>query len=71
MGDYPTLTDICLSYGKTFSEQWLYPHISDLSIFTGAKNLDKEQVRSLASVIAAEYRYLKVTELLLFFHIYA
>lgn len=68
MGDYPTLTDICLSYGKTFAEQWLYPQISDLSIFTGAKNLDKEQVRSLASVIAAEYRYLKVTELLLFFH---
>lgn len=68
MGDYPTLTDICLSYGKTFAEQWLYPQITDLSVFTGAKNLDKEQVRSLASVIAAEYRYLKVTELLLFFH---
>lgn len=68
MGDYPTLSDICLSYGKTFAEQWLYPQITDLSVFTGAKNLDKEQVRSLASVIAAEYRYLKVTELLLFFH---
>lgn len=68
MGDCPTLTDICLSYGKTFAEQWLYPQITDLSVFTGAKNLDKEQVRSLASVIAAEYRYLKVTELLLFFH---
>ena len=68
MGDYPTLTDICLAYGKTFAEQWLYPQITDLSVFTGAKNLDKEQVRSLASVIAAEYRYLKVTELLLFFH---
>lgn len=68
MGDYPTLTDICIAYGKTFAEQWLYPQITDLSVFTGAKNLDKEQVRSLASVIAAEYRYLKVTELLLFFH---
>lgn len=68
MGDYPTLFDINLAYGKTFSEQWLYPQIVDLSVFTGAKNLDKEQVRSLASVIAAEYRFLKVTELLLFFH---
>lgn len=68
MGDYPTLTDICQAYGKTFAEQWLYPQITDLSVFTGAKNLGKEQVRSLASVIAAEYRYLKVTELLLFFH---
>lgn len=68
MGDYPTLTDICQAYGKTFAEQWLYPQITDLSVFTGAKNLGKDQVRSLASVIAAEYRYLKVTELLLFFH---
>lgn len=68
MGDYPTLTDICLTYGKTFSEQWLYPQIVDVALFTGVKNLNKEQVRSLASVIAVEYRYLKVTELLLFFH---
>ena len=68
MGNYPTLTDICLAYGKTFSEQWLYPQIADLAMFTGAKNLTKEQMRGLASVIAVEYRYLKVTELLLFFH---
>ena len=68
MGDYPTLTDICLTYGKTFSEQWLYPQIVDVALFTGVKNLNKEQVRSLASVIAVEYRFLKVTELLLFFH---
>jgi len=68
MGDYPTLFDICLAYGKTFAEQWLYPQIADLSMFTGAKNLNAEQVKNLASVIAAEYRFLKVTELLLFFH---
>lgn len=68
MGDYPTLTDICMTYGKTFAEQWLYPQIADLAMFTGAKNLTKEQMRGLASVIAVEYRYLKVTELLLFFH---
>lgn len=70
MGDYPTLTDICLAYGKTFSEQWLYPQIADLSTFTGAKNLTKEQIQKLASVIAIEYRHLKVTELLLFFHLF-
>ena len=68
MGDYPTLTDICIAYGKTFAEQWLYPQITDLTIFTGARNLNKEQVRELASVIAIEYRYLKVTELLIFFY---
>lgn len=68
MGDYPTLADICIAYGKTFSFQWLVPQITDLTLFTGAKNLTKEQIRSLAKVIAAEYHYLKVTELLLFFH---
>ena len=68
MGEYPTLTDICLAYGKTFSFQWLCPQIVDLSKFTGAKNLDKEQVEGLATIIAAEYHYLKVTELLLFFY---
>lgn len=70
MGEYPTLTDICIAYGKTFAEQWLYPQITDLSTFTGAKNLDKEQIQKLASVIAIEYRHLKVTELLLFFHLF-
>ena len=70
MGDYPTLIDICNAYGKTFAEQWLYPQIADLSMFTGAKNLDKEQMEGLASIIAAEYRYLKVTELLLFFYFF-
>lgn len=68
MGDYPTLADICIAYGKTFSFQWLVPQITDLTLFTGAKNLTKEQIRSLAKVVAAEYHYLKVTELLLFFH---
>ena len=68
MGDYPTLIDICHAYGKTFSEQWLYPQIADLALFTGAKNLTKKQMRGLASVIAVEYRYLKVTELMIFFY---
>lgn len=70
MGNYPTLTDINTVYGKTFAEQWLYPQITDLSMFTGAKNINEEQVESLAAVIAAEYHYLKVTELLLFFYFF-
>ena len=70
MGDYPTLTDICNAYGKTFSFQWLCPQIADLSKFTGAKNLDKEQIEGLATIIAAEYHYLKVTELLMFFYFF-
>lgn len=68
MGDYPTLTKVCQAYGSTASAQWLLPQIVDASLFVGAKNLDKRQQMQLAQVIATEYRHLKVTELLLFFH---
>jgi hypothetical protein len=68
MGEYPTLRAVNEAYGPTFSEQWLYVEIADMSLFVGAKNLDKRQQMQLAQVIATEYRHLKVTELLLFFH---
>ena len=68
MGDYPTLADINIAYGPSFSQQWLVPQIASLALYTGAKNIDTYQQRSLASVIATEYYYLKVTELLLFFY---
>ena len=68
MGDYPTLTDIRETYGPTFPTQWLMPQIVDVSLFVGVKNLDQRQQMQLAQVIATEYHYLKVTELLLFFY---
>lgn len=68
MGDYPTLTDINLAYGKDFADLWLMPQITNLAAYTGAKNLTLEQERDLASVIATEYHYFKITELLVFFH---
>lgn len=68
MGDYPTLTDIREAYGPTFPTQWLIPQIVDVSLFVGVKNLDQRQQMQLAQVIATEYHYLKITELLLFFY---
>lgn len=66
-GEYPTLTDLAITYGKTMAIQWLVPQLTDLSIFSGAKNLTLEQLEQLARVIATAYPWLKVTELLLFF----
>lgn len=66
-GDYPTLRALNDEYGASFAEQWLLPQIADLSLFTGAKNLDKRKQMELAQTMAAEYYYLKVTEFLLFF----
>lgn len=68
MGDYPTLNDLNAAYGTNFAAEWMAPHIADISIHTGSKNLTKEHIRSLVLLIATEYRHLKITELLLFFH---
>lgn len=68
MGDYPTLRDIDSAYGKNFSVEWLAVQVADLALFTGAKNLTEAQQLGVARVIATEYKYLKVTELLLFFY---
>ena len=68
MGDYPTLRDIDTAYGRDFSVEWLVPQIADLVLYTGARNLTEAQQLGLARVIATEYKYLKVTEMLFFFY---
>jgi hypothetical protein len=68
MGDYPTLIDLKQAYGKNFAAIWLVAQIDNLTLFTGAKNITEQQHEELAKIIAAEYGYLKVTELLLFFY---
>lgn len=68
MGDYPTLADINLAYDEQFASMWLVAQIANLAAYTGAKNLTIDQERDLARVIATEYHYFKITELLVFFH---
>lgn len=46
---------------------WLIAQLYDLCEYTGAKKMDVHQATMLAEVIAQEYGYLKVSELLLFF----
>ena len=65
---YPSINDLCITYGKNFAAIWLVPQIDNLTLFTGAKNITEQQHEELSKIIAAEYGYLKVTELLLFFH---
>ena len=68
MGDYPTLADIDAAYGDNYSSEWLLPHIANLALSVGAKNLTIEQEVELATIIATEYRFIKITEILLFFY---
>jgi hypothetical protein len=68
MDDYPTLRDINTAYGQGFAAEWLLPHIANLALFVGAKNLTVPQEVELARILAVEAQNLKVTEVLLFFY---
>lgn len=66
--DYPTLDDVCLTYGKNAAKNWLCSQIVSLAIFGDAMNLTKDQIEELASIIAIEFKDLKVSEVLHFFY---
>lgn len=68
VGDYPLLADLDTTYGREASSTWLLAHVADMTMFTGAKNLDERQQEQLADVLAVECQGLKVTELMLFFY---
>ncbi len=67
-GNAPTLQEVDDRFGRNAASEWIVPLLADLSIFTGAKNLGARQQKQLASIIAAEQRGLKVTEVMLFFY---
>ncbi len=68
-GEAPTLSTINLTYGKMTAAMWLVPQLYDLSEFCGCKDkLQGKQLEECAKVIAMEFSYLKVTEVMLFFH---
>ena len=69
LGEAPTLGLLKRTYGETTPTQWLMPQIWDLCEFTNSKGkLDGAQGEFLAEMIANEYGYFKVSELLLFFY---
>lgn len=68
-GEAPVLGLLRHAYGENTPIQWLMPQIWDLSEFTNSRGkLDGGQGEFLAGMIAEEYGFLKVTELLLFFY---
>lgn len=68
MGDALTLSQLDGTYGKNASSLWLVPQLTDLSEFCNVQNsLSERHIVQLAQLISAEYFYLKITELMLFF----
>ena len=68
-GGAPTLAQINATYGSQTAAMWLVPQLYNLSEFCGCKDkLEGRPLEECASVIAGEFFYLSVTELMLFFH---
>lgn len=68
LGTAPTLGQINAAYGANTSAAWMIPFLWKVSEFCGCKEkFTNDQMEDLAYLIAREYHWLKVTELMLFF----
>lgn len=68
-GDYPTLAELRIGYGKNSPVIWLVPQLYTLSEYCGCKDkLEEKQLERCAFVISTEFDFLKISELMLFFH---
>lgn len=69
LGDAPTLAELNETYGEMSSAMWLVPQLFNLSEFCGCKTrLDEKQLEECACVVATEFSFLKVSEMMLFFY---
>lgn len=66
--DSPTLVRLDVTYGRGSSASWLFSILQGMFIFLGVTDdrFSKEQVYNLACNIAANYKTLKIVEILLF-----
>ena len=68
-GDAPVLSEINMAYGEMTAAMWLVPQLYNLSEYCGVKDkLEGKSLEECASIIASEFYYLKVSELMLFFY---
>lgn len=68
-GDHPTLAQLGVMFDKRFPPVWMMAHLHDLSEFCGCKEkLSGHALQQCASIISMEFYWLKITELMLFFH---
>ena len=68
MQDSSAVSILDAAYGSGSSASWLAEHLGELNTFSGSKNMDDEQVKNLARMIAAEYGDMRLSEIMLFFY---
>ena len=68
-GNFPSLASVRNEYGTNAAVSWLVPQLFDLSEYCGCKGkIEEIQMEQCASVIASTFYWLKISELMLFFH---
>ena len=68
-GSYPTLSALKAMCGINMPVMWLLPQLYNLSEYCGCKDkLNERQMEECARIIANEYYYMKISELMLFFY---
>jgi hypothetical protein len=67
-GTAPTMGMVNIAYGDGTAQEWLSFQIADLSQFSGAREkISGRQLEQLDNIIAQDYSYLKISEVMLFF----
>lgn len=67
-GSAPTINHLMHSYKDEQVRIWIMIQLEDLNTFAGTKNkMNPRQMMMICDILITEYRYLKASELLLFF----
>lgn len=68
-GTAPALATVGRAYGTASAESWVEIQLRDLAEFAGCREkMSVSQLSDAAAMILQDYGYMKVTELMLFFH---
>ena len=69
-GKAPTLRNYAATHGRDNVRLWLSVQIKDLCEFTGVKKMSPDIMNQTAGTIIAQWPSLKLTELMVFFHLF-
>ena len=67
MEDYSSISILDLAYASGCTASWVGFALAELNTFSGTKNIDDKQTKSLARLIAREYKDMKISIFQLFF----
>lgn len=66
--NYPTMQEICLTYGEDIAEAWTHAQIVNLTCFANCDTLTKSMIKELSKIIVKECQQSKISEILHFFY---